>query len=177
MMIGAILSTLVAGGVAMADEDRPFNRDGWREDGHRDGYGRDDDRPRGPRLVWMKLGVTSPGDFRDGNAIAVNVGAPVTRLVLSAQGGDARVGGLRVTFGNGETSFIPLGMRLENGTQSQAIDLPGEARHIQSIEVLTRGRPRWGRGNWGGYGGGYAGSVEVWGQVLTGRRGWHANYR
>lgn len=171
MMLGAILSALTSGAVAVADDAHPFYGD---DNGERGDYRRDNDGRGGwrgehrmrPRLEWARLGEVQPGDWRNGNTLAVSAGGPVTRIVLRAEDAPMRVQSVKVEFGNGECETFDVSEWLRPGENSQGIDLPGDARFVRSVEVTTgRGwgrHRRWGRGDQGG-------RLAVWAQVVTRR--------
>ena len=165
MVIGGMFLSMLGGGVAAADHyNGPY--DGDQE------YGREMARPR-----WTVLGELRTNGWRGNDVLEVS-GTPgrVDKLMLVAKDGPVFVRGLTITFRNGERQYLDVNGRFDPGVRSAGIDLPGNGRMIQSIELETRGRGhgRWGWGHNGyGYGGFGGGSrIEVWGQVIPFRRPW-----
>jgi hypothetical protein len=75
---------------------------------------------------------------------------------------------VRITFANGETYEPETNVRLHQGSASLAIDLPGNTRAIETIELRLRDLPRRGKA-----------TVQVWGEkterarIPRQRPGWY----
>ena len=67
-----------------------------------------------------------------------------THLMFVVSGGDLEVRDLDITFGNGQRFDAKTKHYFRNGSRSRAIDLPGYARNIKSIQF------KYGAINWGG---------------------------
>jgi hypothetical protein len=90
---------------------------------------------------WVLLGeqrVQFPGD-RDVIRLSRRDGR-FSAIALRVRGGDIRVFGIRVTYGNGEREEVSYGETIRDGDRSRPMDLRGEGRFIQEIE-MTYGAP------------------------------------
>ncbi len=145
MMIGAVAASLFTAGMAHADGPGQVPGIYGGGAGTRavpvESYDHGPRRPGG----WTLLGEVVAEGRRDRDIVHVG-GRPMSRLMLVASDGAVRVHSLRVTFANGESQLLRVGSRFDEGTRSAAIDLPGRARRVMSVEVLARGRAGWRHG-------------------------------
>ncbi|HKA87880.1 MAG TPA: hypothetical protein VKE22_09455 [Haliangiales bacterium] len=103
---------------------------------------------------WERLGERTVDGRYDRDILRVGPRDGVfTTLMLVVEDGDLDMYDMVVTFGNGERFAPPLRFRFREGTRTGAIDLPGAARVIQSIEFRYGNIPGYGRAR-----------VEVWGK-------------
>ncbi len=92
---------------------------------------------------WEYLGQSNVDGTRDHDNIRVNARGAFQAIQLRVQGGEIEFQRVVVHFENGADSEVELRDRIRAGGQTRAIDLPGDDRRIQSVEVW------YGRGNWG----------------------------
>lgn len=92
---------------------------------------------------WQYLGQSNVDGTRDHDNIRVNAREAFQAIQLRVQGGEIEFQRVVVHFENGADSEVELRDRIRAGGQTRAIDLPGDNRRIQSVEVW------YGRGNWG----------------------------
>jgi len=116
-----------------------------------------DQRTRWDSRGWELLGVASPDGRYDRDVIRVgrNEGG-FSQLMVSVSGGDLEIYDIVVTFGNGERFSPGTRFHFRGGASTGAIDLPGRARGIQTIEFRYGAIPGGGRPR-----------VEVWGKPVT----------
>ncbi len=100
----------------------------------RGGYGRE---------RWEYLGQSNVDGARDRDNIRVTARGAFQAIQLRVQGGDIEFQRVVVHFENGADSEVDIRDRIRSGGQTRAIDLPGDNRRIDSVEVW------YGRGNWG----------------------------
>jgi hypothetical protein len=63
---------------------------------------------------------------------------PMRSLLIVARMNDIEIFGIRITFDNGEDFSPDLRLKMKANVDSQAIDLPGNARRIRRIEFRYR---------------------------------------
>lgn len=101
-------------------------------------------RPAPPRPLpaqrWTLLDSSTAREGR--NVIRVASKKRFTKLKLEATRGAVVVDKVIVTFGNGRTRTIEVDARLGMNRGAQILDLPGAAREIDRIIVVTKGRTR-----------------------------------
>jgi hypothetical protein len=100
----------------------------------RRGYGRE---------RWEYLGQSNVDGARDHDNIRVTARGAFRALQLRVQGGDIEFQRVVVHFENGADSEVEIRDRIRSGGQTRALDLPGDNRRIDSVEIW------YGRGNWG----------------------------
>jgi hypothetical protein len=136
---------------ASRDEIARF-RDGG--DRGRDGRGRDGDGDRGrdgrgrpgPAFVergnWQQLGCERAGFL--GERDVIQVGRKEGRfraLRVSATSNSVAINDLKVIFSNGEYERLMVQQDVREGTTTQPIDLPGDRRSIDRIEMAYQSKP------------------------------------
>jgi hypothetical protein len=106
---------------------------------------RDDDR-RGSRAEWVLLGEKAVGFRVDRDAIVINHPADwyrdraFRRLHLIADGNDIHLMSVRLVYMNGYYEDFPVDRLIREG-QDQPIDLRGDRKYLQRIEMVYRSRP------------------------------------
>jgi hypothetical protein len=101
----------------------------------RSSWARDRDRATGD---WTLIGQRSIDFSRDRDTIEVASDRRFRALRVAVKGGPVEIGDMVVTFGDGSTFAPQMRSVFEEGTESRAIDLPGEGRRIQRIELASR---------------------------------------
>lgn len=104
----------------------------------RDQYGRG--RDRGGR--WEYLGQAHVDGRADHDRISVNSGQSFRSILLEVQGGAVEFSRVVVHFENGGDHEVQVRERIRSGDRTRAIDLPGDRRRIQSVELWYE------KGNW-----------------------------
>ena len=161
LMMASLIGSTLAGGAAFAHEAGPAAAKVMvKEVAYRGGQ----------RASWQLLGSSRVNGRRDVDVVPVGARAGrFSKLMLVADRAGVDVVNLRVTFGNGRTETVAARMILRDGQRSGTIDLPGDARAIEKITVMSRdlrGRGRatveiyglrdgFARGGHGGRGGRY----------------------
>jgi hypothetical protein len=92
---------------------------------------------------WDYLGQSNVDGRRDHDNIRVNARGAFRAIQLRVQGGAIEFQRVVVHFENGADSEVEIRDRIPAGGQTRAIDLPGDNRRIDSVEVW------YGNGNWG----------------------------
>lgn len=95
------------------------------------------------RESWQYLGQSNVDGIRDHDNIRVNARGAFRAIQLRVQGGEIEFQRVIVHFENGANSEVEVRDRIRAGGQTRAIDLPGDNRRIDSVEVW------YGKGNWG----------------------------
>ena len=111
-----------------------LDRRGVRRDGR--GRGRDQDDE------WLLIGSQPAqmlGFDRDEFTVGRKFGK-FKRLRLAAKGNAIRVYDLKVKFANGEVADLPAERELRDNGRGDVIDLPGDARFIESVAITYRTR-------------------------------------
>lgn len=91
---------------------------------------------------WVQLGCREVNWGVDRDVIRVERGeGPFTAIRLRAFGNDVRVLDLKVVYGNGAGDDIPVRAVIPAGGQSGALDLRGQRRGINRIEMIYASRP------------------------------------
>ena len=103
-----------------------------------DAQRRNDGRER-----WEYLGQSNVDRVRDHDIIRVNARGAFRAIQLRVQGAEIEFQRVVVRFENGADSEVEVRDRIRAGGQTRAIDLPGDNRRINSVEVW------YGKGNWG----------------------------
>ena len=88
---------------------------------------------------WEELGCADIG--RRADLDVINVGrreGAFTKLRLQVRGNDVNFDSLRVIYGNGSPDDIPIRSEFREGTTSRDIDLKGDARRIDRIEMISK---------------------------------------
>ena len=98
-----------------------------------------------PRERWAYLGNAHVDGRVDHDVIRVGQSDGRFRAIqLRVSGGAIEFGRLVVHFGNGAAEELAIRERIPDGGATRAIDLPGERRIIESVE-LWYGKERWDR--------------------------------
>lgn len=102
---------------------------------------------------WVKLGMREVNGKADHDTIAVGANdGKFAKLTLVVEGSDLELTGLDIIFGNGEKHSPNVRHLFKEGSRTRVLDLPGNTRVIQKIELRYKNTA----------GGGNA-RVEVWG--------------
>jgi hypothetical protein len=104
-----------------------------------DAQRRDNGRER-----WEYLGQSSVDGVRDHDSIRVNARGAFRAIQLRVQGGEIGFQRVVVHFGNGANTEVEVRDRIRAGGQTRAIDLPGDNRRVESVEVWYE-KANWGR--------------------------------
>ncbi len=91
---------------------------------------------------WQYLGQSNVDGVRDHDNIQVNARGGFRALQLRVQGGEIEFQRVVVHFENGADSDVEIRDRIRAGGQTRAIDLPGDNRRIDSVEIW------YSKGNW-----------------------------
>jgi hypothetical protein len=92
---------------------------------------------------WEYLGQSTVDGVRDHDSIRVNARGAFRAIQLRVQGGEIEFQRVVVHFRNGADTEVEIRDHIRNGGQTRSIDLPGDNRRINSVEVW------YGKGNWG----------------------------
>ena len=84
---------------------------------------------------WQYLGQSNVDGSRDHDNIRVNARGSFRAIQLRVQGGEIEFQRVVVHFENGADSEVEIRDRIRAGGQTRAIDLPGDNRRIDSVEV------------------------------------------
>jgi hypothetical protein len=87
---------------------------------------------------WTAIAERSIDFSREHETIAIRSDRRFRTLRVEVKGGPVHVSNMVVTFGDGSTFSPQLRSDFAEGTESRAIDLPGEGRRIQRIDVDCR---------------------------------------
>jgi hypothetical protein len=97
------------------------------------------------REQWQYLGDSHVDGSQDHDSIRVGRSAGTYRAIqLRISGGAIDFERVIVRYGNGSQEEIPIRARIPDGGQTRVIDLPGERRIIQSLD-LWYGKENWRR--------------------------------
>jgi hypothetical protein len=110
---------------------------------------------------WQLLGQSNVDGARDHDNIRVNSRETFRAIQLRVQGGEIDFQRVVVHFENGADTEVEIRDRIRAGGQTRAIDLPGDNRRIESVEVW------YGQGNWGRR----RPTLRLYGLVSAGGRG------
>lgn len=96
----------------------------------------------GPGRAWVPLGCQRVGFNVDRDVIRVGRREGAFRAIrLQARGNDIFMYDLKVVYGSGAPDDIPVRAEIRAGTTSGALDLKGDRRIIQRVEMIYRSRP------------------------------------
>lgn len=99
-------------------------------------------RPPGSAKTWVPLGCRNVAFNVDRDVIRVDRSDGKFRAIrLRVRGNDIFMYDLKVIYASGAPDDIPLRADIRAGSMSQAIDLKGERRFIQRIDMIYRSRP------------------------------------
>jgi hypothetical protein len=107
---------------------------------------RDRDDDRGGRGEWVLLGEKAVGFRVDRDAIVINHpqdwyrDRAFRRLHLIAERSDIHLMSVRLVYANGYNEDFPVDRLIREG-QDQPIDLRGDRKYLQRIEMVYRSRP------------------------------------
>jgi len=87
---------------------------------------------------WTLIAQRSVDFSSDRDSIPVESDRRFRSLRLAVKGGSLELGDMVVTFRDGSTFAPQVRSVFEEGTESRAIDLPGDARRIQRIDLASR---------------------------------------
>ena len=110
---------------------------------------------------WQFLGQSNVDGARDHDNIRVNSREAFRAIQLRVQGSEIEFQRVVVHFENGADTEVEIRDRIRAGGQTRAIDLPGDNRRIDSVEVW------YGKGNWERR----RPTLRLYGQVFAGGRG------
>ena len=110
---------------------------------------------------WQFLGQSNVDGARDHDNIRVNSREAFRAIQLRVQGSEIEFQRVVVHFENGADTEVEIRDRIRAGGQTRAIDLPGDNRRIDSVEVW------YGKGN----GERRRPTLRLYGQVFAGGRG------
>ncbi|MBI2900526.1 MAG: hypothetical protein HYY17_10090 [Planctomycetes bacterium] len=89
---------------------------------------------------WERLGSRDVSPRVEKDTIVVTAKEGVFDAIrLDVEGGDIILYDLRIVFGNGDPYSPKTRLHFKEGSMSQVIDLPGEARFIQKVEFAYEG--------------------------------------
>lgn len=138
--VSALALALVLAGALVTDaiaQRRDWDRD--------DDRGRDGDRGRG-RGEWVLLGQHTVGFRVDRDIVRINHPEDwyrersFRRIHLVAERNDIHLMSVRLVYMNGFSEDFPVDRLIRDG-EDQAIDLRGDRRFLQQIELIYRSRP------------------------------------
>ena len=89
------------------------------------------------------LGESNVDGRSDHDNMRVKASGAFRAIQLRVQGGEIEFQRIVVHIENGVDSEVEIRDRVRAGSQTRAIDLPGDNRRIDSVEIW------YGRGNWG----------------------------
>lgn len=92
---------------------------------------------------WQYLGQSNVDGRSDHDNIRVNAAGAFRSIQLQVSGGTIEFNRVVVHFENGADVEVSVRDQIRAGGKTRAIDLPGDRRRIQSVEVWYE------RGNWG----------------------------
>jgi hypothetical protein len=95
------------------------------------------------RQRWEYLGQSNVDGRSDRDQIRINRPGAFRAIQLQVQGGAIEFNRVVVHFENGADTEVSVRERIPAGGKTRAIDLPGDQRRIQSVEVWYE------NGNWG----------------------------
>lgn len=99
------------------------------------GRGRDWEQERN----WVFLGESHVDGAKDHDRIRVGRYPESFRAILfRVEGGDVEFDRIKVHFRNGTAADRLMHVRIASGERTRAIDLPGERRIIESVEIWYR---------------------------------------
>ncbi len=94
---------------------------------------------------WTYLGDSHVDGNNDHDSIRVGRSDGTFRAIqLRISGGAINFDRVIVRYGNGSQEEIPIRARIPSGGKTRAIDLPGDRRVIQSVDIWY-GKDRWSR--------------------------------
>ena len=95
------------------------------------------------RERWEYLVQSNVDGRADHDRIRVNARGAFRAIQMRVQGGAIEFQRVVVHFENGADAEVPIREQIRPGGQTRAIDLPGDNRRIESVEIWYE------RGNWG----------------------------
>jgi hypothetical protein len=137
--LSALAAALVLAGALSALLSDVALAQRWDRDRGRDG-------DRGGRAEWVLLGERLVSFRADRDAIVINHPADwyrdraFRRLHLIAERSDIHLMSVRLVYMNGYTEDFPVDRLIREG-QDQPIDLRGDRKYLQRIEMVYRSRP------------------------------------
>jgi hypothetical protein len=140
----AMVSTVMLTVVPMAEAQRGPDRDYYEESEQRRSWWQRWRRGAGPKQAhWEVLGAQTVSLFgRDRDVIQVGrKEGRFSALKLRVARNDVFVNRVIVRFGNGEEQEINLRKVVPQGSESEPLDLDGDQRFIDSVELHYRSRP------------------------------------
>ncbi len=87
---------------------------------------------------WTAIAERSIDFSRERETIDIRSDRRFRTLRVEVKGGPVHVSNMVITFGDGSTFSPQLRSDFAEGTESRAIDLPGEGRRIQRIDLDCR---------------------------------------
>jgi len=99
-------------------------------------------RWRHERERWELLGSRQVGFVTDRDTIRVgSEKGKYQQILLVVQKADIHLDSITVVFGNGQRQMIRVDDNLRDGERTRTLDLQGESRWIDRIEMIYRSRP------------------------------------
>ncbi|MBS1791813.1 MAG: hypothetical protein JST85_29170 [Acidobacteria bacterium] len=95
------------------------------------------------RARWEYLGQSNVDGRADHDTIRVNARGAFRAIQFQVSGGPIEFNRVVVHFENGADVEVSVRDQIRSGGKTRAIDLPGDRRRIQSVEVWYE------KGNWG----------------------------
>jgi hypothetical protein len=87
---------------------------------------------------WTLIGQRNIDFSREQETIDIASERRFRTLRVEVKGGPVHVSSMVVTFGDGSTFSPQLRSDFVEGSESRAIDLPGEGRRIERIQITSR---------------------------------------
>ncbi len=85
---------------------------------------------------WERLGMRKVNLKADHDEIPVTISEGLfTKVKFVVRGADIFVHNVKIVFGNGETKNIVINRKVNQGTWSKVIDLPGNRRIIKTVKM------------------------------------------
>lgn len=94
----------------------------------------------GPRVELLGQQSVGFGVDRDVVRVGANAGA-FRRIAIGVEGNDVEFISVRVVYANGQPDNLPIQRVLRAGERSGPLDLQGDRRRIDRVELLYRSRP------------------------------------
>ncbi len=92
--------------------------------------------PPPPPVEWAELGCKNVGFLADRDSIPVSLDERYRALRLRSTGFDINLIEMGVRYGNGQRDVYSIRSVLPNGSRTSPIELRGERRRIQSVDLL-----------------------------------------
>jgi hypothetical protein len=90
--------------------------------------------------AWTEIATINVRAFRDNDTRNFDLGGPIDRLMLRAEGGDIRCRAVTARYGNGRTQTLFQGQLIEDVPAN--INIPGNGRNIARLNFQCGSEPR-----------------------------------